>query len=289
MELVLHEDLRIGPVVDVSRDPTLPERCPVHLPAQVGPLVLSEGGDRVALLRWVPGPADRWDPGSETLHLTLSARAAPLVADPLAASRGAVVPVLALVGPLLYELGTFRLGEGAGGARLELVREAPPPAAVAASPPPPDPEWLRRLRAWGLPVTTGRVLYQVGAGDAEWCHPDACLHDALADVALRWCGPDNRHGRTCQLLAVDGGAHPTPRTFRLARLLAQRFHQPVLLACAGPWTPAGVLLRPGDGASCRAHFDVEGAGPRVRLVLGELGEYGPLHPLVGAAYAGGEG
>ena len=48
--------------------------------------------------------------------------------------------------------------------------------------------------------------------------------------------------------------------------------------------PMAILFRPGDGRTCRVHFNA-GDDARVRIMLGEPGEFGPIHPVVAAGHA----
>lgn len=129
-----------------------------------------------------------------------------------------------------------------------------------------------------------------------WYTPDGMLYDALGDCSLEWCGPANRHGRHCLLELKP--VYPSQDVFQKLRTLARRFDFPVLLVYGRPdivptesrmnygnlsysQGSMGILFRPGDGRTCRVHFNqTDTGGTGVRVLIGEPGEFGPLHPQV---------
>ena len=72
------------------------------------------------------------------------------------------------------------------------------------------------------------------------------------------------HGRTHELRQSPSGERPTPRGC-----------PPRPQYSAGCM---GILFRPGDGVTRRVHFNV--VAERVALLLGEVGEFGPIHATV---------
>lgn len=133
-----------------------------------------------------------------------------------------------------------------------------------------------------------------------WYTPDGMLFDVLTCPQLRdWCGADNWYGSHC-LLEIKP-VYPAQDVFGKLRAVALTFHVPVLLLYGRPELVAteermqydrlgyhmgvmAILFRPGDGHSCRVHFDVMPAdGPRagrVGLRPGEAGEFGPPHRFI---------
>ena len=161
--------------------------------------------------------------------------------------------------------------------------------------------------AWELGANYNRVMYHLdedSASTVTWYTPDGYLYDVLSDGALDWCGAMNRHGRHC-LLEIKP-VYPAQDVFHKLRTLATKFNVAVLLVYGRPdvvptdermsygnlhrggrTTPSpsqysvgcmGILFRPADGVTRRVHFYVE--GDRVVLMLGEVGEFGPIHAMV---------
>lgn len=191
-----------------------------------------------------------------------------------------------------------------------------PTAATPPTPPrlPPGMDSLledayrRLLAAWGVSAGHRAVMYHLDLPEPHgvaYYTPDGHLYDLLADDALAWCGPANRHGRNAVLEIKP--VYPAQDVFQKLRALATLFHTPVLLVYGRPDIapteermqygrlgyhrgPMAILFRPGDGATRRVHFDVRAAAdgggePRVCVVCGEPGEFGPLHPRVLAGHA----
>lgn len=198
------------------------------------------------------------------------------------------------------------------GAVVVAAVAAPAPAPRTEEPPPPptadsrlEGQYRALFARWGLRVCYAQCMYRVAldeanAGGTVWYTPDGTLFDVLRSAAVRaWCGADNWYGAHC-LLEIKP-VYPAQDVFGKLRAVAQAFHVPVLLLYGRPEVSAteermhydhlgyhqgtmGILFRPGDGHSCRVHFDVDGpedaAAPCVGLALGEVGEFGPPHPFI---------
>lgn len=121
----------------------------------------------------------------------------------------------------------------------------------------------------------------------------------LLHSAKQWCGDANCNGRNCVLEIKP--VYPAQDVFSKLRTLARLFAVPVLLVYGRPDVAAtdqrmqygqlgyhqgvmGILFRPGDGKTARVHFNSGADGVVVRVMLGEVGEWGPLHPFVLAGH-----
>lgn len=231
----------------------------------------------------------------------------------IARALGGTVNVLLLLGCNRYDVGTFLLVcydpptlqlRRQGGD--EPPKDPPPPTTrVVASPRLAgvdsllETEYRRLFAAWGVAVNYQRTMYHLEDDTTvtRWYTPDALLYDILADDAHTWCGVTNRHGRHCVVEIKP--VYPAQDVFSKLRSLARLFHIPVVVLYGRPDVvptdermtygnlqysqgTMGILFRPGDGHTSRAHFDAW--DDAVHLRLGEPGEHGPLHPRVVAGH-----
>lgn len=311
----------IDGVLNVTHVPGALERFPDHR-AQVGGFVLGPTG-QLMYLRWVPGKGylNTWDAAQQTLLFHVPERSRQFLCGAIDSSLREQLPinVMLLIGNNRYDVGTFTVAAYQH-PRLTLVRRAkaapsssPPPSPVVAKGLPPLPptampqdsalegQYRRLLAAWGVDASYARQMFhlQPDAESTVWYTPDGILFDALSDATVAWCGPANRYGARCVLEVKP--VFPAQNVFAKLRALARDFRIAALLLYGRPDMPAtdermryeslaysqglmAILFRPGDGTTCRVHFNlVEGRG--VRVVPGEVGEFGPLHASVLAGHA----
>lgn len=188
------------------------------------------------------------------------------------------------------------------------------PSCSSSIPPPPpldggagaadsilEDRYRQLFAAWRLGANYRRTMYLLDDGGVTWYTPDGLLYDVLSDGAREWCGDANRHGSNC-ILEIKP-VYPAQDVFGKLRALARLFDVPVLLVYGRPDVVAtdehmqyghlhyhagvmGILFRPGDGSTCRVHFNVvdDQPHPVVVVVRGEVGEFGPVHPFVVAGH-----
>lgn len=299
----------IKKAVDLDRAPQqgIAQRFP-FINSQTHGLVIQCG--QIKYLRWVATRnkqfGNRWDEDSATLHYAVPSRTAVFVRETinsllLKGNGGSGIPVMLLVGPKKYDIGTFK-AQGYNNDLLTLqvtscgedIREYQTNTSpVPTLQPKPEisigadsklEERYRRLLRWlGFDAVWERIhlQYQRRDGTEVTYTPDGILHCILASECQRWCEQNNWHDTTC-LLEIKPHM-PNHDVFLKIRAVVSTHRWPLLLLCGGPSEMQCILFRPKDGQSTRVHLDYCEQTDNFCFRMGEPGEAADVSVVVESA------